>query len=81
MKYKKSVYKSFAMITQLSIHMLVPIFLCSFVGICIDKKFGTYFVIPLFFLGALAGFRNVYIAVRNIYSNEEESGHDDRGQQ
>ena len=78
MKYKKSVYKSLAMITQLSIHMLVPIFLCSFLGIFIDEKFGTYFIIPLFILGAMAGFRNVYISVKAIYDNEEESGHDRR---
>ncbi len=78
MKYKKSVYKSLAMITQLSIHMLVPIFLCSFLGILIDKKFGTYFVIPFFILGAMAGFRNVYISAKAIYDNKEESGHDRR---
>ena len=76
MKYKKSVYKSFAMITQLTIHMLVPIFLCFFIGMLIDKKFGTYFVIPLFILGALAGFRNVYITVKAIYGTEEEARHD-----
>lgn len=80
MKYKKSVYKSFAMITQLSIHMLVPIFLCFFIGMLIDRKFGTYFVIPLFILGALAGFRNVYISVKAIYGKEEESGHDRKQQ-
>lgn len=73
MKYKKSVYKSLAMITQLSIHMLVPVFLCAFLGLIIDKKFDTYFVIPLFFLGAAAGFRNIYIAVKGIYNKKEES--------
>lgn len=73
MKYKKSVYKSLAMITQLSIQMLVPIFLCAFLGLFIDKKFGTWFVIPLFLLGAAAGFRNVYIMVRGIYTTKEES--------
>ena len=76
MKYKKSVYKSFAMITQLTIHMLVPIFLCFFIGMLIVKKFGTYFVIPLFIFGALAGFRNVYITVKAIYGKEEEARHD-----
>ena len=78
MKYKKSVYKSLAMITQISIHMLVPIFLCSFLGIFIDRKFDTYFVIPLFILGAMAGFRNVYVSVKAIYDSKEESGHDRR---
>lgn len=73
MKYKKSVYKSLAMITQLGISMLVPIFLCSFIGYLIDQKFNSYFFVPLFMLGALAGFRNVYIMTKSIYSDEKES--------
>ncbi len=54
--------RSLAMISQFSINMLVPIFLCFFVGYWLDKKLGTsYFIIIFFFLGALAGFRNIYI--------------------
>lgn len=78
MRYKKSVYKSLALITQISIHMLVPICLCTFLGIVIDKKFHTYFVIPLFLLGALAGFRNVYITMKAVYEEEEKEEHDRR---
>lgn len=73
MKYKKSVYQSLALITQFSIHMLVPIFLCTFLGIYLDKKLHTSFlVILLFFIGALAGFRNIYIFARQIYDKKEE---------
>lgn len=32
MKYKKSVYRTFALITQLGISMIVPILLCVWVG-------------------------------------------------
>lgn len=72
MKYKKSVYKSLAMITQLSIHMLVPIFLCSFIGLYADDKLGTSFwFVVLFFVGALAGFRNIFILAKKIYSQKE----------
>ena len=73
LKYKKSVYQSLALITQFSIHMLVPIFLCTFLGIYLDKKLHTSFlVILLFFIGALAGFRNIYIFARQIYDKKEE---------
>ncbi len=72
MKYKKSVYQSLALITQFSIHMLVPIFLCTFLGIWLDKKLDTGFlVIILFFMGALAGFRNIYIMSKQIYDKKD----------
>lgn len=71
-KYNRSVYRSLAVITQFGINMLVPIFLCSFLGIYLDKKFGTsYIMIILFFLGALAGFRNIYIVAKRIYSDKD----------
>lgn len=73
MKWGKNVYQSMVMITQFGINMLVPILLCSFVGLFLDKKLGTSFLmILLFFVGALAGFRNVYIFARKIYSQESE---------
>ena len=53
-KYGKSVYHALTMITQFGINMLVPIFLCSFLGIY------------------LAGFRNVYIFAKRIYSMKNE---------
>lgn len=72
-KYDKSVYRSFALITQFGINMLVPIFLCSFLGIWLDKKFGTsYWMIVLFFIGALAGFRNIYIMAAKVYKDREQ---------
>lgn len=57
----RSVFQSLVLVTEFSIHMIVPIFLCTFLGIWIDKKAGTsYWVIILFFVGALAGFNNIY---------------------
>lgn len=81
MKYHKNVYKMLALFTQFTINMLVPIFLCSFLGYLIDCKAGTacFFVI-FFFVGALAGFRNVYILARKMYTKEEkEDIHDRKG--
>lgn len=73
MRYKKNVYHALTMITQFGINMLVPIFLCSFAGIYIDKKLGTTFwMVLLFFVGALAGFRNVYVFAKKIYSIKSE---------
>ena len=45
MKYKKSVYQSLVLITQFGINMIVPIFfLCTGLGIFIDKKSGLGFL-------------------------------------
>lgn len=79
-KYKRSVYQSLAVITQFGISMLVPIFLCSFAGMFIDERFGTaYWFVLLFFVGALAGFRNIFILAKKIY--EGDSSDEDRHQQ
>lgn len=73
MKYRKSVYQSLVMISQFSINMLVPIFLCSFLGMYLDKWLGTNFLmVVFFFIGALSGFRNIYIFARRIYEKKEK---------
>ena len=71
--YKKNVNHALIMINQFGINMLVPIFLCSFLGIYIDRKLDTSFwMVLLFFVGALAGFRNVYVFARKIYNMKSE---------
>lgn len=70
--YKKSVYQSLAVITQFGINMLVPIFMCSFAGLFLDRKLGTAFwFVLLFFVGALAGFRNIFILAKKIYEGDD----------
>ncbi|MCH5275731.1 MAG: AtpZ/AtpI family protein [Lachnospiraceae bacterium] len=76
-KYDKSVYRALALITQFGINMLVPIFLLSFLGIWLDKKLGTsYLMILFFFIGALAGFRNIYVMAKHIYEDKDGDAHD-----
>ena len=68
MKYNKKVYQALMMISQFGINMLVPIFICSFAGMFLDRKLGTsYWTIVLFFVGALAGFTNVFRFAKKIY--------------
>ena len=68
MKYNRNVYRALAMITQFGINMLVPIFLCSFVGMFLDRKFdNSFWTVILFFVGALAGFTNVFRFAKRIY--------------
>ena len=73
MKYRKTVYQALATVSQFGINMLVPIFLCSFLGIFLDQKLGTNFlVIILFFVGAVAGGYNVYRFSRQIFAKDSE---------
>ena len=73
MKYNRNVYQALTMIGQFGINMLVPVLFCSFLGMLLDKKLGTDFiVILLFFVGAVAGGYNVYRFSRQIFAKESE---------
>lgn len=69
MGYKKSVYKTFTLITQLGISMIVPVFLCTWLGVYLEEKYSVPVTIPLIILGILAGGRNIYVLVR--HANED----------
>ena len=67
----KSNIRYLAYISQFAINMLVPIFLCSAAGYFIDRRLGTSWVfIVMFFVGAVAGARNIYILAKREYTND-----------
>ena len=71
MKNNKSVYESFVLIMQFGINMIVPILLCTALGVWISDKTGhPIIVVPLFIMGALAGFRNIYIMAKRVYERD-----------
>lgn len=73
MSSNKDNFKILTFISQFAINMLVPIFLCSFVGYYIDERVGTnVFFIVLFFVGAIAGGRNVFLLARKTYSRKDD---------
>lgn len=68
----RKVHQSLVMISQFGINMLVPILAMSFLGIFLDRTFHTSFwMIILFFAGALAGARNIYKMAKQIYDRPE----------
>ncbi|MEI3211044.1 MAG: AtpZ/AtpI family protein [Lachnospiraceae bacterium] len=68
MKYNRTVFQALAMIGQFGINILVPVGACSFAGGVLDRWLGTSFlVIILFFVGAVAGFWNIYRFSRKIF--------------
>lgn len=63
------------MLSQFGINMLVPIGLCTAAGIWLDKKCNTSFwVIVLFFMGAIAGFQNIFKMAKSMFSTKDEIG-------
>ena len=69
MKYKQSVYKTFALISQLGISILVPILLCTFFG---TMLFSQPLFIPLVIVGVLAGLRNAWVLARHANEDPED---------
>lgn len=71
MKDRKNVYKTFALVTQLGISMLVPIFLCVFVALFLEDKFSISVFVPFLIVGILAGGRNTYMLAKDATIDEE----------
>lgn len=60
-------------ITQFGISMLVPMAMCFFGGYLLDRWLGTSFIaIVLFFVGAVAGARNVYLLAKKYFNEDKE---------
>ena len=79
MKYKGSVFRTFALISQLGISILAPILLCTFLGSWLEKKISFPVFIPLVIIGVLAGVRNAYILVRHANEDSEDKKHGKNG--
>lgn len=72
MKYKKEVFRSMSLLTQLGISVMVPVFLCIAIGLFADKKLGTSFItLIMLVLGIAAGGRNAYILAKGVINENE----------
>ncbi len=66
MGYRKEVFRSLTMVTQLGVSVMVPVFMCIFIGYVIDKYCGTSTMIIFLLLGIGAGMRNAYIMAMKV---------------
>lgn len=78
MKYKKSVFRSLALVTQLGLSVVTPIFLCLFAGNYIDSRYGTKTMVPFLILGTLAGGRCAYVLVKKMIAAEAKDDEKER---
>lgn len=72
MKYKKSVYRTLSLISQLGISMIAPILMCTYAGGWLEEKYHLPLALPLMILGILAGGRNVYVLARHANEDPED---------
>ena len=69
----REITESFSMVLQFGINMLVPIVMCIAVGVWIGDKYDMdWIVIPLFFVGALAGYTSIFKMVKQYLKKTEK---------
>ena len=77
----RSWVRALGLISQLGISMVIPILLCTFVGIFIDRltNLEPLFLIVFILLGVGAAFRNFfYIIGKEVKKSEKNDNHHDR---
>ena len=70
----REIVESFSMVLQFGINMLVPIGLCVALGVWIGDKYDIdWVVIPLFFVGAFAGYNSIYKMMSKYLKKKDTS--------
>lgn len=64
-------YRNIVLITQLSLYVMVPVFLCLGLGIWLDARFGWSTTLPLLIVGIVAGARTGYVETKRIIDAED----------
>ena len=76
-KKKRDIQQALIMVFEFSIHMIVPILLCTLVGVWIGKKTNLdWMVIPFFFIGALAGYTNIFKMTKRFLKTDKNPKHE-----
>ena len=77
MKNQRKVFQSLTLILQFGLNMIVPIVMCTLLGAWLGKKYGMPIItVPLFIMGALAGFNNIFKMAKKIYGQGNEGKRD-----
>ncbi|RKI41811.1 AtpZ/AtpI family protein [bacterium D16-51] len=67
----KKVLRSFVMISQIGISMMVPVFLCGAIGYWLNNWLHQELLfLFMLFLGIGAAFRNLYLLTRSFYAGD-----------
>lgn len=71
-----------ANISGMGIALGITIFGCFFIGLYLDRKFGTghFFTFFFFLVGIVAGFKNIYGLIKRSIADEKPLGQEDKGE-
>lgn len=79
--FDPKVIKTLALITQVGISMMVPIFLMAWLGAWVDDRFSTHFFPFFLILGIGGGFRSVYTLVSQVNGSRHEDKEDEQSEE
>lgn len=71
--FKSDVFKSWALVLQLGISMMVPILLLVALAYFLKSKFGIDLMLALVIFGVLVGIRNVYVILKNYLNTMDNN--------
>ncbi|MBQ8040274.1 MAG: AtpZ/AtpI family protein [Lachnospiraceae bacterium] len=78
MKNQRKIIQALSLVTQFTLNMLVPIGMCMAVGVWLDDKYDMpWVIIVLFFVGALAGFTNIFKMAKPFMKSDRNKRCDD----
>ena len=64
----QKIFQCLTLILQFGLNMIVPIFMCTMFGVWLGRKYWIPVItVPLFIVGALAGFTNIFKMAKKIY--------------
>ena len=73
-KNNREIVEAFSMVMQFGINMLIPIAMCMALGIWLGEKYDMdWIVVPLFFVGALAGYTSIFKMSKKFLKNKEKN--------
>lgn len=74
MEKNRRVFHALTLILQFSLNMIVPILMCTMFGVWLGKRYDIPIImVPLFVVGALAGFTNIFKMAKKLYGQDGES--------
>ena len=71
--FKSDVFKSWALVLQLGISMMVPILLLVALAYFLKSKFGIDLMLAFVIFGVLVGIRNVYVILKNYLNTMDNN--------
>ena len=78
--YKSSVYKTLALITQIGISIMVPIFLMLIISIFIKNNFKIDLVLWFVIVGVVVGIRNAVVLITNFLNEDKMSNKEEESE-